>query len=99
MSVFTQFDFDNDVVENQKVKVSSGIFSGGTGTLTAFYTASAQTATGSFYSVYHQDPDDASFSAIAYAPDIPSSGFVLLNISSITINDNSSFLVSSSFLI
>ena len=65
MSVFTQFDFDNDVVENQKVKVSSGIFSGGTGTLTAFYTASAQTATGSFYSVYHQDPDDADFAATA----------------------------------
>ena len=63
MSVFTQFDFDNDVVENQKVKVSSGIFSGGTGTLTAFYTASAQTATGSFYSVYHQDPDDSSTSS------------------------------------
>ena len=65
MSVFTQFDFDNDVVENQKVKVSSGIFSGGTGTLTAFYTASAQTATGSFYSVYHQDPDDESTSSTA----------------------------------
>ena len=65
MSVFTTFDFDNDVVENQKVKVSSGIFSGGTGTLTAFYTASAQTATGSFYSVYHQDPDDSSTSSTA----------------------------------
>ena len=33
-----------------------------------------------------------SFSAIAYAPDIPSSGFVLLNISSITIKENLSSL-------
>ena len=65
MSVFTTFDFENDVVENQKVKVSSGIFSGGTGTLTSFFTQSAQTATGSFYSVYHQDPDDADFAATA----------------------------------
>ena len=65
MSVFTRFDRQNDVVENQKVKVSSGIFSGGTGTLTSFFTQSAQTATGSFYSVYHQDPDDADFAATA----------------------------------
>tara|TARA_B100000029_G_scaffold516338_1_gene628827 strand:- start:1453 stop:2466 length:1014 start_codon:yes stop_codon:yes gene_type:complete len=56
MSVFTRFDFENDVVENQRNKVSSGIFSGGSGTLTAFYTSSTQTATGSYYSVYHQNP-------------------------------------------
>ena len=40
MSVFTRFDFDNDVVENQRTKVSSGLFSGGSGTLTAFFTGS-----------------------------------------------------------
>ena len=38
MSVFTRFDRQNDVVENQKVKVSSGIFSGGSGTLQTFFT-------------------------------------------------------------
>ena len=42
MSVFKRFDFENDVVENQKVKVSSGIFSGGSGTLTSFFTSSTQ---------------------------------------------------------
>ena len=57
MSVFSRFDFQNDVVENQRVKISSGIFSGGSGTLTAFYTASSQgQATGSHLQCYHQDP-------------------------------------------
>ena len=56
MSVFTRFDRENDVVENQKVKVSSGIFSGGVGTLETFFTSSTQAATGSFLHIYHQDP-------------------------------------------
>ena len=57
MSVFTRFDFSNDVVENQRVKISSGIFSGGSGTLTSFFTASSQgQVTGSHLSIYHQDP-------------------------------------------
>tara|TARA_Y100001937_G_C7134232_1_gene339081 strand:+ start:5110 stop:6117 length:1008 start_codon:yes stop_codon:yes gene_type:complete len=56
MSVFTRFDRQNDVVENQKVKVSSGIFSGGSGTLTTFFTSSTQPSTGSFLHIYHQDP-------------------------------------------
>ena len=59
MSVFTRFDYNNDVVENQRVKVSSGIFSGGTGTLTSFYTSSTQTATGSFLSIYHDEPNSS----------------------------------------
>lgn len=57
MSIFTEFDFENDVVENQKTKISSGIFSGGSGTLTSFFTSSTQQATGSFLSVFHQDPN------------------------------------------
>ena len=57
MSIFTEFDFENDVVENQKTKISSGIFSGGAGTLTSFFTSSTQQATGSFLSVFHQDPN------------------------------------------
>ena len=57
MSVFTEFDFENDVVENQKTKISSGIFSGGSGTMTSFFTSSTQQATGSYLSVYHQDPN------------------------------------------
>ena len=65
MSVFTIFDRENDVVENQRVKVSSGIFSGGTGTLTSFYTSSVQNATGSFLHIYHQDVNEAATSATA----------------------------------
>ena len=57
MSVFQLFDYENDVVENQKTKISSGIFSGGSGTMTAFFTSSTQQATGSFLSVYNQDPN------------------------------------------
>ena len=57
MSIFTVFDFENDVVENQKTKISSGIFSGGSGTMTSFFTSSTQQATGSFLSVYHQNPN------------------------------------------
>ena len=41
MSVFTRFDFENDVVENQRTKVSSGIFSGGSGTLNTYYSSSS----------------------------------------------------------
>ena len=58
MSIFTEFDFENDVVENQKTKISSGIFSGGSGTLSSFFTSSTQQATGSFLSIYHQDPNE-----------------------------------------
>ena len=66
MSVFTRFDFENDVVENQRTKVSSGIFSGGGGTLNTFYTKSAAgSITGSHLSVYHQDVNDSSYSATA----------------------------------
>ena len=54
MSVFTRFDFNNDVVENQRTKVSSGIFSGGSGTLATFFTASALgDVSGSYYAVYN----------------------------------------------
>ena len=60
MSVFTRFDFDNDVVENQRTKVSSGIFSGGSGTLATFYTASALgDVSGSYYAIYNKVTSDA----------------------------------------
>ena len=57
MSVFQRFDEDNDVVKNQRTVVSSGVFTGGSGTLTSFFSQSAQGAsTGSYIDVYHQDP-------------------------------------------
>ena len=66
MSVFTRFDRANDVVENQRVKISSGIWSGGSGTLTSFFTSSTQAATGSFYSVYHKDPNTDSTAEVQF---------------------------------
>jgi len=65
MSVFQLFDYENDVVENQKTKISSGIFSGGAGSLTTFFTSSVQQATGSFLSIYHQDPNVVGTAATA----------------------------------
>ena len=57
MSVFQRFDEDNDVVKNQRTIVSSGVFTGGSGTLTSFFSQSAQGAsTGSYIDVYHQNP-------------------------------------------
>mgnify|MGYP003111600231 FL=1 len=57
MATFQTFDQDNDVIKNQRTVVSSGIFSGGSGTMTSFYSQSAQGAsTGSYIDVYHQDP-------------------------------------------
>ena len=44
MSVFQRFDEDNDVVKNQRTVVSSGVFTGGSGTLTSFFSQSAQGA-------------------------------------------------------
>tara|TARA_B100000902_G_scaffold399683_1_gene471806 strand:+ start:8700 stop:9704 length:1005 start_codon:yes stop_codon:yes gene_type:complete len=60
MSVFTRFDRENDVVENQRTKVSSGIFSGGSGTLTAFFSSSnAGAVSASYVSVYNKATSDS----------------------------------------
>tara|TARA_B100000214_G_scaffold312704_1_gene245063 strand:+ start:31 stop:1041 length:1011 start_codon:yes stop_codon:yes gene_type:complete len=60
MSVFTRFDFDNDVVENQRTKVSSGIFSGGSGTLNTYFSSStAGSVSASFVSVFNKATSDA----------------------------------------
>ena len=51
---------ENDVVENQRTKVSSGIFSGGSGTLATFFTASALgDVSGSYYAVYNKVTSDS----------------------------------------
>ena len=50
MSVFQQFDTQNDIKTGQISIVSSGMWSGGVGTLTAFYTSSTQSgSTGEHY--------------------------------------------------
>ena len=50
MSVFQNFDITNDIKTGQISVVSSGMWSGGVGTLTSFYTSSTQTgSTGEHY--------------------------------------------------
>ena len=60
MAQYTEFDRETDVVENQRVIVSSGIFSAGAGSLTAFYTSSLQgNQSASFVNVYDKAEGDA----------------------------------------
>jgi hypothetical protein len=56
--VFKVFDEGNDVVKNIKSVISSGIWSGGSNTLTAYYTQSAQSASNAPYylDVYKTNP-------------------------------------------
>ena len=69
----TYYDFneETDIVKNQRVKVSSGMWSGGSGTLTAFYTSSAQgDQSASFVNVYDKAQSDSTREvqfAIGYA--------------------------------
>ena len=55
---FKLFDTDNDVVKNIKSTISSGLWSGGVGTLTSFYTQSAQSASSGnyYYDIYKTSP-------------------------------------------
>ena len=55
---FKLFDADNDVVKNIKSTISSGIWSGGAGSLTAFYSQSAQSSSNGayYYDIYKTSP-------------------------------------------
>ena len=66
---FKLFDTDNDVVKNIKSTISSGIWSGGAGSLTAFYTQSAQSSsTGQyFHDVYKTNPQTDSEAEIQFS--------------------------------
>ena len=56
--VFKIFDQNNDVVKNIKSTISSGVWSGGSGTLSTYFTQSAQSSsTGEYYyDVYKTNP-------------------------------------------
>ena len=47
--VFRIFDEENDIVKNIKSVISSGIWSGGSGTLSTFYSQSAQSSSTGLY--------------------------------------------------
>jgi len=55
---FKLFDATNDVVKNIKSTISSGIWSGGSGTLAAYYTQSAQSSSlgDYYYDIYKTSP-------------------------------------------
>jgi hypothetical protein len=55
---FQRFNRQNDIVENQRTIISSGLWSGGSSTLTSFYTQSLNgNITGSFLDIYQEDPN------------------------------------------
>jgi len=65
---FQRFNRANDVVENQRTTISSGLWSGGSGTLTSFYTQSTNGAsTGSFLELYNEDPNLSSSAEVQFA--------------------------------
>jgi len=69
MSTFTRFETGDIVKGNVSRNVTTGLFSNGTGSLTSFFTSSAQTASAAgesyYYDVYHENPDDSSTSDTA----------------------------------
>ena len=67
--IYGILDPDNDVVKNIKSVISSGIWSGGSGTLTTFYTQSVQSASsGDYYvDVYKTNPQTDTTSEIQFS--------------------------------
>jgi len=47
--VFTRFDMNSDIIENQKTLVTTGLFSGNAATMSLAYTSSTQTSTSKTY--------------------------------------------------
>jgi len=66
MSVFQRFDIENDVVENQRTIVTSGLWSGGVGNLTTFFTASSD-ITAHVKDVYKTDPASDTSAEVQFA--------------------------------
>ena len=55
---FQRFNRQNDIVENQRTIISSGLWSAGSSTLTSFYTQSLNgNITGPFLDIYQEDPN------------------------------------------
>ena len=68
MSTYQIFDRENDVVENQRTTISSGLWTGGSSTLTSFFTQSTNgNITGSFLELYNEDPNLSSSAEVQFA--------------------------------
>jgi len=57
---FTNFDIENDIITEEEVSLTSGIWSEGAGTLTSFFTSSVQSSSNGqyFLQVYNKVPSD-----------------------------------------
>jgi len=65
---FQRFNPENDVVENQRTTISSGLWTGGSATLTSFFTQSTNgNITGSFLELYNEDPNQSSSAEVQFA--------------------------------
>ena len=65
---YQRFNRANDIVENQRTTISSGLWSGGSAELTAFYTQSTNgNITGSFLELYNEDPNLSSSAEVQFA--------------------------------
>ena len=65
---YQRFNRANDIVENQRTTISSGLWSGGSSELTAFYTQSTNgNITGSFLELYNEDPNLSSSAEVQFA--------------------------------
>lgn len=68
MRVFQEFE-DEDIVNNVAQRVTEGLFTGGTGSLTSFFTSSVQSgSTGNYYyNIYNENPQASDTEEIQFA--------------------------------
>ena len=65
---YQRFNRANDIVENQRTTISSGLWSGGSAELTSFFTQSTNgNITGSFLELYNEDPNLSSSAEVQFA--------------------------------
>ena len=65
---FQTFNENTDIVENQRTTISSGLWTGGSSTLTSFFTQSSNgNITGSFLELYNEDPNVSSSAEVQFA--------------------------------
>ena len=62
---YQRFDRANDIIENQRTTVTSGLWTGGSTTLTAFYTGS--TTSSYFVDVYNDNPVASASAEVQFA--------------------------------
>ena len=68
---YQRFNPEDDIVENQRTTISSGLWSGGRTNLTSFFTQSTNgNITGSFLELYNEDPNQSSSAETQFSLDM-----------------------------